>query len=155
MKTVVYQSYRTDNIPAWIASCMGSVKAWADIKGADYRFYDDEMFERVPNWYREKTKDRLVVATDLGRLILAKELLAEGYDKVIWCDADMLIFAPDQFEVPIEDEYAFGREIWIQHDAKGRLKAYRKIHNAFFVFTQNNSFLDFYSNLMMIWSCTD
>ena len=144
MKTVVYQSYRTDNVPAWIASCMDSVKAWAHIKGADYRFYDDEMFERVPNWYREKTKDRLVVATDLGRLILAKELLAEGYDKVIWCDADMLIFAPKQFEIAIKDEYAFGREIWIQHDAKGRLKAYRKIHNAFFVFTQNNSFLDFY-----------
>jgi len=112
--------------------------------GAEYRFYDDELFERVPEWYLNKTQDRLVVATDLARLVLAKELLKEGYDRVIWCDADMLIFAPKLFQVQIETEYAFGREVWIQKDTKGRLKAYHKIHNAFCVFTTGNSFLDFY-----------
>jgi len=86
----------------------------------------------------------LNVFTDLGRLMLAKELLDEGYDRVIWCDADMLVFNPDDFQINVSDEYAFGREVWVQKDAKGRLKAYRKIHNAFCVFIKNNSFLDFY-----------
>ncbi|SCA57442.1 conserved hypothetical protein [Candidatus Terasakiella magnetica] len=144
MKTIVYQSYRTENVPQWISKSMDSVAHWAALKGFDYRFYGDEMFERVPQWYREKTKDRLVVATDLGRLMLAKELLLEGYERVIWCDADMLVFAPQEFDVQVHEEYAFGREVWIQQDGKGRLKAFNKIHNAFFVFSENNSFLDFY-----------
>lgn len=144
MKTVVYQSYRTKNVPDWIKTCLGSVQSWAERVGADYRFYGDELFERVPGWYLEKTKERLVVATDLARLVLAKELLADGYERVIWCDADMLVFAPNSLTISVETEYAFGREIWVQYDAKGRLKAYNKIHNAFFVFTQENSFLDFY-----------
>jgi len=144
MKTVVYQSYRNNDVPDWIALCLQSVQSWADRIGADYRFYGDELFDRVPAWYLNKTKDRLVVATDLGRLMLAKELLAEGYDRVVWLDADMLVFAPECFDLKIDTQYAFGREVWIQRDEKDRLKAYRKIHNAFFVFTQENSFLDFY-----------
>lgn len=123
---------------------MDSVKSWAKHRAADYRFYDDELFERVPDWYLNKTQDRLVVATDLARLVLAKELLREGYERVIWCDADMLVFAPKLFQIQVETEYAFGREVWVQKDAKGRLKAYHKIHNAFCVFTRGNSFLDFY-----------
>ncbi len=123
---------------------MASVRDWADGIGADYRFYGDELFERVPDWYLEKTKNRIVVATDLARLVLAKELLKEGYDRVVWCDADLLVFAPQDLSLTVNEEYAFGREVWVQLDAKGRLKSYRKVHNAYFVFTQANSFLDFY-----------
>jgi len=144
MKTIVYQSYRCENVAPWIGLCMDSVCAWAQKIGADYRFYGDEMFDRVPDWYLEKTRERLVVATDLGRLMLARELLAEGYERVVWCDADMLVFDPHGFQLNIDREYAFGREVWIQYDDKKRLKAYSKIHNALCVFVQGNSFLDFY-----------
>ena len=57
MKTVVYQSYRTTSVPAWIDECMKSVRRWAQLKGFEYVFFDDEIFERVPSWYRQKANN--------------------------------------------------------------------------------------------------
>ena len=87
----------------------------------------------------------MVIATDLARLYLLQNALQRGYQTVIWCDADFLIFNPGQFELP-ETAYALGREVWIQLNAKNKLKAYRKVHNAFLMFRQGNTFLDFYTD---------
>ena len=62
-------------VPAWINSCLRSVRAWASLCGFDYRFFGDEIFERVPAWYRERANGRLPVMTDLGRLILVRDEL--------------------------------------------------------------------------------
>jgi hypothetical protein len=43
-----------------------------------------------------------------------------------------------------DESYAVGREIWIQHDKQGRLRSYKKVHNAFLMFRRDNSFLSFY-----------
>jgi hypothetical protein len=146
MKTIVYQSFRTSGVPGWVRTCLSSVEDWATAQGFEYRFYDDEIFERVPAWVLNKAGRHLQIATDLGRLVLARELLAEGYRRVVWIDADILIFDPEGFALSLEDEYAFGREIWVQPSGKGRggIKAYKNVHNAIAVFCQGNSFLDFY-----------
>ena len=142
-ETLVIQSYRTEMVPAWINSCLGSVRAWASLCGLDYRFFGDEIFERVPAWYRERANGRLPVMTDLGRLILVRDALGSGARTVFWIDADVFIFDPDELQVEIDAEYAFSRELWVQQSARG-LKVYRNVHNAFCMFRQGNPFLDFY-----------
>ena len=144
MTTVVYQSFRTTDVPPWIGRCLGSVDEWARRKGWDYRFVDDAIFDLVPDWYLEKAAGCLPIATDLGRLELARRLLGEGYRRAVWLDADVLIFDPDNFHVETTSEFAFGREVWVQHDKAGRLKVFRNVHNAVSVFVEGNSFLDFY-----------
>ena len=62
---------------------------------------------------------------------------------MVWCDADFLIFNPDDFVLP-DFAYALGREVWIQPDARKGLRAFVKVHNAFLMFRKGNSFLDFY-----------
>lgn len=144
MKTVVYQSFKAENVPSWVSRCMESVQGWAGLNGFDYRFVGDEIFDLLPDWYREKAASRIPVMTDLGRLMLAKQFLAGGYERAIWLDADMLVFDPNGLKIDVAEEFAFGREVWVQRDNKGRLKAYRNVHNALCVFIANNSFLDFY-----------
>ena len=148
MKTVVYQSYRTTEVAPWIECCLASVRDWTAAQGWDYRFIGDEIFDLAPGWYRDKAQGRTPVITDLCRLILARDLLAEGYVRVIWLDADVLIFDPENLHITVSEEFAFGQETWIQPGkgaGKGRrLKATTNVHNALCVFTEGNSFLDFY-----------
>ena len=144
MTTVVHQSFRTTDVPPWIERCLASVRDWARDRGWDYHFVGDDIFELVPDWYMEKTRGCLPVATDLGRLEMARRLLERGYRRTIWLDADVLVFDGERFDIAINEGYAFGREIWIQHDARGRLKTFRNVHNAVSVFVAGNSLLDFY-----------
>jgi len=112
--------------------------------GCDYQFIGDEIFDLAPDWYRAKAKGCLPIITDLGRLVLAKKFLQKDYDRVIWLDADVLVFNPRRL-VPLWDcSYAFGRETWVQKDRRGKLKAYLNVHNAFCLFERGNPFLDFY-----------
>ena len=45
MKTLVYQSFRTSDVPGWVTRCMKSVRGWAADRGFDYQFFDDRFFE--------------------------------------------------------------------------------------------------------------
>lgn len=144
MRTVVYQSYKPAGGPEWIGRCLRSVRDWAARCGFDYRFVGDEIFDLVPDWYREKATNRIPVITDLGRLLLARALLAEGYERTVWLDADVLVFDAAGFEIDISEEFAFGEETWVQQTDSGELRTYRNVHNAISVFTAGNSFLEFY-----------
>jgi hypothetical protein len=125
---------------------INSVKTWADLRDFEYRFLGDDLFDALPQDLREKTQTQLVVASDLARLMALKSALEEGYQTVIWCDADFLIFSPGEFDLP-SDDFGLGREIWIQRDRRsGRPRAYIKVHNAFLLFREGNAFLDFYKN---------
>ena len=144
--TLVIQSHKNPLPFRWLEACLQSVYQWADANQFDYHFLDDaELFACVPDELLEKTREQIVIATDLGRLRLLQQGLAKGYQTVIWCDADFLIFNPDKFLLP-ESNYALGREVWVQENANGKLKAYNKVHNAFLMFRQGNSFLDFYAD---------
>jgi len=107
-----------------------------------YRFVGDELFDLLPADLREKTSNQRVVAADLGRLLAVREAIEEGFDTVIWCDADVLVFNPERL-TPSPASFALGREVWVQ-ERRGRPHAYVKVHNAFLMFRRSNPFLDYY-----------
>lgn len=144
LKTIVYQSYRTENVPSWISKCMETVRNWASLKGFDYYFIDDRMFSYAPDWYRKKVKNNVLLVSDLARLEIAKELLAQGYDRTIWVDADIVIFDPENFNINIEEEFAFTRELWAIHNKLNCYEYSTRVCNAVTVMVKNNSILDFY-----------
>ncbi|MFT4563341.1 MAG: hypothetical protein ACI9BW_003095 [Gammaproteobacteria bacterium] len=144
-RSVVLQSH-THPLPYdWLVECIASVKKWSELNAFGYRFIGDELFDYIPTCLNEKTRHQLVIASDLARLKLIRSFLNQGFETVIWCDADFLIFDPDNFLIPNES-FALGREVWIQRDRKhaSKLSAHVKVHNAFMMFRTDNSFLDFY-----------
>jgi hypothetical protein len=123
-----------------------SVKVWAALNHFEYRFLGDELFDVLPQDLLIKTSSQPVVASDLARLKALKSALEDGYQTVIWCDADFLVFSPGEFNLP-PDDFGLGREIWIQQDSRtGRSRAYIKVHNAFLFFRVGNAFLDFFTD---------
>lgn len=126
---------------------MQSVLNWCKSQGYEYRFYGDEFFDFVDPLLVEKFSDQKVVITDLARLKVIAASLQQGYDRVIWMDADFLIFSPDRFQLPklweLSEGYMLGREVWVQY-VNAKLKAHIKVHNAFLLFDRGNSFLEFY-----------
>ena len=149
MSTLVIQSH-TDPVPyEWLTRCIESVRKWSDANQFDYRWIGDELFDEVDPKIIEKVGEQKVIATDLARLYALKQGL-ETYDRVIWLDADFLVFEPEKFLLPSPEnlpmKYMVGREVWVQQDQEhvGKLKCYVKVHNAFLMFDRDNSFLDFY-----------
>ena len=143
--TLVIQSHRVPLPCGWLQLCLDSVANWARVKGYDYRFLDDQIFDQLEPDLLEKTRAQPVISSDLARLKSLQQGLAEGYACVIWCDADFLIFNADNFILP-ESDFALGREVWVQADEQGKLRTYVKVHNAFLMFRQDNHFLDFYAD---------
>ena len=111
-KTVVYQSYRTSDVPDWINRCMQPVGERAASQGYCYRFIDDRIYVYVPEWYHRKVSDNILLVSDLARLMIARDLLGEGFSRTIWIDADVVIFEPGLFTIDITEGYAFCRETW-------------------------------------------
>ncbi len=149
MKTVVYQSYRTHDVPAWVNRCLQSVEAWTRAQQFDYRFIDDRLFDRVPQWYRRGAGDNVQVITNLARLVVAHELLAEGYERTIWIDADILVFDPVAFRIDVASDFAFCYEVWVTTKGGATVKQ-SCVNNSVSVFVRGNAFLDF-----CIWAHED
>ena len=143
-KALVIQSHRQPLPYPWISTCLDSVKYWAEVNNLEYQFIGDELFDYAVPKNLKKTAKQIVIATDLARLYAMQDYLAQGYETVIWCDADFLIFAPEKLALP-EESYAIGREVWVQRD-NDKLTAYVKVHNAFMMFRKDNPFLDFYTD---------
>ncbi|WOJ92528.1 hypothetical protein R0135_12125 [Congregibacter variabilis] len=123
-----------------MGSCCASVSSWASQQGFDYLLDGDALFDRIPVTLRARFAAQVVVLSDLARLYWMREVLESGYDRAIWCDADVLIF--EQF-TPADSGDRFGRECWIQQDG-GKLRRYRKIHNAWMQFSAGSPTLAFY-----------
>ena len=146
--TLVLQSHRLPLPYAWLEPCIDSVKSWCELKAYEHHFLDDELFSLVPTELLDRFAAQKVIATDLARLLWLQHYLQQGYETVIWCDADFLIFRPQDFKLS-DDAYAVGREVWVQYDGNGKLRTYTKVHNAFMMFRQDNTFLDFYIETAM------
>ena len=141
--TLVIQSHR-DPLPfEWLRLCLDSVTSWAQDNRFEIRFIGDELFDLVEPDLFEKIGAQTVIASDLARLKILQQGLVEGFDRVIWCDADFLIFDPAQFLLP-DTDFAVGRELWVQRDNSAKMRTYKKVHNAFLMFRRGNHFLDFY-----------
>ena len=143
--TLVLQSHRQPLPLSWLQPCLDSVLYWAELNHFDYQFIGDELFYSMPAELLEKTYHQRVVATDLARLYALQNGLRQGYQTVIWCDADFLIFNPALYVLP-KNDFALDREVWVHQDSVNRLKTYSKVHNAIMMFRQGNSILDFYAD---------
>ncbi len=143
--TLVLQSHKDPLPNEWLLTCIGSVERWCELHNFQYHFMHDDLFDYVPTSLLEKTGPQRIVATDLARIRAIQSYMNEGFERVIWCDADFLIFDPAGFILP-DESYALGREVWIQADRSNpaKLKAHIKVHNAFLMFCSGNSFLNFY-----------
>jgi hypothetical protein len=142
-ETLVIQSHRSPLPYPWIERCLSSVRNWCTSNQYEYYFIGDELFDYLPDTFSELLNQQRVIASDLARLYVLQEALSRGYKTVIWLDADFLIFNPEKFIIP-DYHYVMGREVWVQHNKSGKLKVYKKIHNALLMFREGNSFLDFY-----------
>jgi hypothetical protein len=138
---LVVQSCSPAQQQGWIGTCLESVQQWAASRGFAYRFVGDEIFRLVPDWYRDKTGSKKPVATDYARLVLLQQALDEGYDEVIWLDADVLVF-DRAMAFKFEGSCAFGQEIWVQ-PVDDTFAARRNVHNAVCVFRQGCPVLPF------------
>ena len=140
---LVIQSHRRPLPATWLRACLESVEYWAHVHGFDYRFLGDEFFDLLDDDLRIRTEERIVVASDIARLKWLNACLAD-YETVIWCDADFLIHDPGRLLLS-DTDCAVGREVWIQPSGvSGKLKAHKKVHNAFLMFRRGDSFLGFY-----------
>ena len=142
MKTVVLQSFRTTDVPDWISRCLASVRDWAMRSDYQYEFVDDSIFALCGPDYLARAESNPRTITNLARLELVKARLADGYDRAIWFDADVFVFAPDRLQVNLRSGYAFGLEVWISVDANGEIVRRRTVHNAALVFTKDQADLD-------------
>ena len=134
------QSQHPARLQGWQGRCCDSVAAWAAARGFTYRRAGDELFERVPADLRARFAAQPVVLSDLARLLWLRAALAEGFERAVWCDADVFVFA--DFALPARGDRV-GRECWVQR-AGHRLRSYRKVHNAWLQFEAGSVFLPWY-----------
>lgn len=144
MKTILLQSYRTSDVPAWIAASMASVRAWGQGQGWDYEFMDDAFFALAPDWVRERCVGNPYAVTDICRLMWLKQKLVQGFERAVWADADLLVFAPQALTIPTGVGHGFARELFLQVAADGRAKPLYGVNNALMAFERGDSMLDAY-----------
>ena len=137
MKILIIQSYRTHNVSAWIARCLASVQAWARARRYDYRLTNDSAFALCGEDYLATVGDNVRSITNLCRLELIKSALAEGYDRAIWMDADILVFAPNRLDFSPVERISFPRETWL-HPVKGGWRVKETLNNCVVVCPQGD-----------------
>lgn len=144
MKTAVLQSFRTWDVPSWMRTAMDSVRAWAAARGYEHRLLDDCFLDFAPAWARWRLRTQLPAVTDLARLAWMKAALAEGFARVIWADADLLVFDPDRFHMPEDAGHACARELHLFIHDDGRTEPRPGINNAVMLARAGDPFLDDY-----------
>ena len=138
----VLQSFRTSDVPSWIALCMNSVRQWALSQGWDYHILDDRFLDLPPSWVRQRCDNNLYAATDVARLIWAQDVLSRDHERVIWADADILVFAPDALarHVGAVQGHGFARELFLRVTGR-RTEPHWGLNNALMVFDRGDPVL--------------
>jgi hypothetical protein len=80
--------------------------------------------------------------SDLARILAIKGLLREGWECVIWVDADVLVFDPDGFVFPASDQMSLVRELWLERDRTETLTLHKKVNNSVMVCPGGTNALD-------------
>jgi hypothetical protein len=138
VRTLVVQSHRPDRITGWISRCVESVRAWAAARGYHHELLGDELLALAPAWVAGKVQragDPLP-STDVARLVLLQQRLAAGWDRVVWVDADVVVFAEACISVEVGDELAVSSEVWVTGGAGGALRTLRLLNNSVVAATQ-------------------
>ena len=149
MKTLVIQSYRTHNVPDWIARCLETVRDWTARKGHDYQFADDSSFAVCGEAYLASVGDNKCSITNLSRLELLRQAHRDGYDRAIWLDADIHVFDPDRFTIDLDQRYAIARETWVGCPPPGHSQwfVHVSVNNSAMVFMRDEPDLDLLINV--------
>ena len=98
---------------------MNSVASWAKMRNYKYILFGDEVMELLPSEYVIQCAGRVPMMIDLARLLAIRQLFEKGEEQVIWFDADVLIFSPQNFNVDAISEQVVGREIWVSKTKNG------------------------------------
>jgi hypothetical protein len=144
MDTVVLQSFRTHDVPRWLARCLQSVRSWARREGWAYEFLDDQFFAFAPEWARKRCEGNIYALTDICRLQWMRDRLDAGCQRVIWADADVLVFAPSRLDVRTARGHAFAHELFLRLRPDGTASPLEGMNNALMVFEQGQRVLDAY-----------
>jgi hypothetical protein len=140
MKTAVLQSFRKVDVPAWMASCMRSVREWAEAQGWQYCLLDDQFFDLAPAWARRRCGRNLYAITDVARLIWMREVLSRRHDRVVWADADVLVLDPKALadHVCSVRGHGFARELFLRVSADGSAQPQWGVNTALMVFDHSD-----------------
>jgi len=141
-ETLVFQSYRSENVPAWLRTCMGSVKAWAQRRGYAYRLLGDELFDPLPASLNLLASPQRLPATDLARLLWYRDLLDKGWSRVVWMDADILVLDQEAFAVP-DASHVLCRELWVWKQ-DGEMRGRWAVNNCVMAYGKGSEFLSLY-----------
>jgi hypothetical protein len=144
IKTLVVQSYRTGDVAPWIRTCLESVQAWATARGYRYEFMGDRLFEYAPLWVRKRCGGQILPVTDVARMYLLRERLRLGWERVVWIDADVLVFAPERFALDDSAPYTLCDEVWLRLSHTLETETVEKVHNAVMMVTPRQPMLDFW-----------
>ena len=85
---------------------------------------------------------KLYPQVDLARLYALRQALAEGYERVLWLDADVLVFDPARMSLP--DATVFAREVLMVGSGGAVGIKDVSINNACMVFRQGDGWLEEY-----------
>jgi len=152
--TIVIQTFRNHDIPAWIQRCLDSVRQWAALHGHDYSLAGDEFYDLCGRDYLARGPKNPQAITNLARLVATRQQLDAGYRQVVWMDADMFVFDPERLVLnfpaaSLLTGYAFGREVWLDRDSSGAIRVQGPMaHNAATFFTQAAVDLDMLISLI-------
>jgi len=149
-KCLVIQTFRSYNIPDWISRCIKSVRDWTHSNRYDYLLFGDEFYNFCSEEFLNRGNKNPQSITNLARLIVIRNYLNLGYERVIWMDADVFIFAPEKLNFNFSDAnlstgYAFGREVWMEQNGTC---INHGTHNAVAIFTQHAVDLDMLIDLI-------
>lgn len=152
--TIVIQSFRNHERPAWIQRCLNSVQNWAALHGHDHSLAGDEFYDLCGHRYLAGGHKNPQALTNLARLVATRQRLDAGYQQVIWMDADMFVFDPERLVFDFQSEslptgYAFGREVWVKRVSSGTVYVSNpRAHNAATFFTPREVDLDILISLI-------
>lgn len=150
MNTIVLQSFRTRDVPEWLALCMNSVKDWATASGYAYHCLDDRFFEFAPAPVHERCAGNLYAITDICRLRWMQQELDAGWQRVVWLDADVLVFAPRLLDIATRSGHGFAHEVFLHVRDNGEFSVMEGCNNALMVFeARGRAMLDRYVDASM------
>lgn len=120
------------------------MRSWALANDWSYEFLDDRFFSPAPDWVRERCAGNIYAITDVCRLHWIRSSLDDGFERVIWADADILMFDSSQIDVPTPRGHAFAHEIFLRMNADGSFSPVEGMNNSLMVFERDQEVLDVY-----------
>jgi hypothetical protein len=95
----------------------------------DHEVLGDELLEVVPGWVHDAAGGDVLPVTDVGRLLVLQDRL-RTHDRVVWLDADVVVFAPEHVSFAVDADLAVCREVWVTGGPAGSLRAVDLVCNA-------------------------